>query len=167
LSYGKHVFLLQPLLVVFLKLAALDIQCVCARLQRGFNASSLNFQHFFCQVRVFEFTEDTPMADQLRAMRDTTILVSPHTSALANAVFLPPGAAVIELIQRNWVWDNLDRSFQVQTASLGDIHHWAWRATKREHIRYVNPRDAERFGGEEWANEKVRGKKVVSYKFLF
>jgi len=110
----------------------------------------------FGEVRVLEFFADTPVAEQLSAMRNTTVLVSPHTSGLANSVFLPPGAVVIELIQRNWVWDTLDQSFLAQTKAMGDIHHFAWRATKRGHVEYINPRDAVRFGGNEWAGEKVR-----------
>ncbi len=66
------------------------------------------------QVRVVEFDEGTPFVEQLRAMAATGVLVSVHTSNLANAQFLLPGRAVIELIQRNWVWHNLDRSFQAR-----------------------------------------------------
>jgi len=69
------------------------------------------------QVRVVEFDEGTPFTEQLRAMAATGVLVSVHTSNLANAQFLPPGRAVIELIQRNWVWHNLDRSFQARACS--------------------------------------------------
>ena len=107
------------------------------------------------QVRVVEFTAATPFAEQLRVMASTGVLVSVHTSALANAVFLPPGRAVVELIHRNWVWWTLDRSFQAQTTAAGDLHHYAWRATRREHVAYIDPRDEQRFGGEEWADEKV------------
>ena len=66
------------------------------------------------QVRVVEFTAATPFAEQLRTMAETGLFISVHTSNLANAQFLPPGAAVVEIIQRNWVWHNLDRSFQVR-----------------------------------------------------
>ena len=65
------------------------------------------------QVRVAEFNASTPFASQLAAMAATSVFVSVHTSNLANAQFLQPGAAVVELLQRHWVWDNLDRSFQV------------------------------------------------------
>ena len=60
-----------------------------------------------------EFTAATPFETQLRAMAETGLFISVHTSNLANAQFLQPGSAVIEIIQRNWVWHNLDRSFQV------------------------------------------------------
>jgi hypothetical protein len=109
----------------------------------------------FGDVHVEEFTETTPVATQLATMAKTSLLVSTHTSGLSNAVFLPPGAAVVELIQRNWVWPNLDLSFKVQTVALGDVHHWAWRATNRSQVAYLDARDEVRFGGEEWAGEKA------------
>lgn len=52
-------------------------------------------------IRVVEFNSSTSFADQLGTMRDTGVFVSAHTSNLANAVFLQPGSAVIEIIQ---VW---------------------------------------------------------------
>ena len=61
-----------------------------------------------------EFDEGTPFREQLAAMAATGVLVSVHTSNLANAQFLPPGRAVVELIQRNWIWHNLDKSFQAR-----------------------------------------------------
>ena len=66
------------------------------------------------QVRIVEFSEATPFEEQLAAMAATGVLVSVHTSNLANAQFLPPGRAVVELLQKNWVWQNLDRSFQAR-----------------------------------------------------
>jgi hypothetical protein len=107
-------------------------------------------------VHVVEFTADTLFKEQLEIMASTDILISTHTSALANVVFLPPGAVVLELIHRNWVWSNLDTSFKAQSDARGDLYHWAWRAVKKEHGRYINPRDEQRFGGEEWAGDKVR-----------
>lgn len=37
-------------------------------------------------------------------MRDTSVYVSVHTSNLANALFLQPGSAVIEIIQVGHMW---------------------------------------------------------------
>ncbi len=65
------------------------------------------------QVRVVEFNTSTSFHEQLQVISGTGVFISVHTSNLANAQFLPPGAAVFEIIQRNWVWENLDRSFQV------------------------------------------------------
>ncbi|KAH7622038.1 hypothetical protein Ndes2526B_g02863 [Nannochloris sp. 'desiccata'] len=105
-------------------------------------------------IRVVEFTFDTPFKDQLEIMASTDILVSTHTSALANLAFLPRGAVVLELIHKNWVWSNLDTSFKAQSDARGDLYHWAWRAVKKEHGKYINPRDEQRFGGDEWAGDK-------------
>lgn len=65
------------------------------------------------QVRVVEFNTTTSFREQLQIISETGVFISVHTSNLANAQFLCPGSAVFELIQRNWVWENLDRSFQV------------------------------------------------------
>ena len=105
-------------------------------------------------VQTMEFTSDTPVEEQLAVMASTGILVSTHTSALANSVFLPPGAAVIEILHRNWLWQGLDLSFKVHSVAVGDRHHWAWRATKPDQIEYINPRDRIRFGGDDWAGDK-------------
>jgi protein O-GlcNAc transferase len=50
-------------------------------------------------VRVVEFNSSTPFAEQLSVMQETGLYVSAHTSNLANAVFLQPGSAVVEIIQ--------------------------------------------------------------------
>ncbi len=70
------------------------------------------------KVHVVEFNSSTPFEEQLHTVAGTGVFVSVHTSNLANAPFLQPGSAVIEIIQRNWIWDNLDRSFQVRCCSM-------------------------------------------------
>ena len=65
-------------------------------------------------MRVAEFNETTSFQDQLAAVSAAGVYVSVHTSNLANAPFLRPGAAVVELLQRNWVWHGLDKSFQAR-----------------------------------------------------
>lgn len=40
----------------------------------------------------------------------------------------------------------MDESFKVQTDSMGDIHHFAWRANKANESTYLNPRDTIRYG---------------------
>ena len=56
----------------------------------------------------------------------TGALISVHTSNLANALFLPPGAAVFEILQRNWAWEgtsggstNLHNSARTDMSSTG------------------------------------------------
>ncbi|CAL5223424.1 g5938 [Coccomyxa viridis] len=106
----------------------------------------------FGQVRVVEFNASTPFEEQLEVMASTAVFVSVHTSNLANAQFLQPGSAVVELIQRNWIWHNLDKSFQVQTEVMGDIHHYAWRARFRNQTVYIDKRDGERFA--DWTSQQ-------------
>lgn len=106
----------------------------------------------YAPVQVVEFNSTTSFKKQLQIISETGVFISVHTSNLANAQFLPPGAAVIELIQRNWIWHNLDKSFQVQTEMMGDLHHYAWRARHRNQTVYIHQRDAERFGN--WTSEQ-------------
>lgn len=49
-----------------------------------------------------EFGSNTPFRQQLEATAGTGLFVSVHTSSLANTPFLPPGAAVVELIPQLW-----------------------------------------------------------------
>ncbi|PSC72084.1 EGF domain-specific O-linked N-acetylglucosamine transferase [Micractinium conductrix] len=100
----------------------------------------------FGEVRVVEFNASTPFKEQLETIAATSVLVSVHTSNLANAQFLQPGSAVFEIIQRNWFWHGLDRSFQVQTAMMGDIHHYALRCRRANETVYIQERDKHRFG---------------------
>ncbi|KAL4450135.1 hypothetical protein ABPG77_010804 [Micractinium sp. CCAP 211/92] len=100
----------------------------------------------FGEVRVVEFNASTPFREQLEVMASTTVLVSVHTSNLANSQFMQPGSAVFEIIQRNWFWHGLDKSFQVQTAMMGDIHHYALRCRHANETVYIEERDRHRFG---------------------
>ncbi|GBF94574.1 hypothetical protein Rsub_06689 [Raphidocelis subcapitata] len=105
----------------------------------------------FGAVSVVEFNASSSLHEQLLAMRGTGLFVSVHTSNLANAPFLQPGSAVVEFIPRHWSWMGLDRSFKEQTSTMGDIHHWAWRANGANESRYLRPRDAVRF--EHWSKD--------------
>jgi len=91
----------------------------------------------FGTVQTMEFNSTTPLREQLRVMSRTGLLVSSHSSQLANAQFLPPGSAVLELIHRNWLTP-VDQSFKVQTAAMGDIHHYAWRCQDKSCVRYID-----------------------------
>ena len=65
-----------------------------------------------------EFNETTSVRQQLEAISSTGVFVSVHTSNLANAQFLRPGSAVLEVIQRNWAHHDLDKSFHVRAFCL-------------------------------------------------
>lgn len=57
------------------------------------------YTHGRPQVRVVEFNASSSLKEQLETMSATGVYVSVHTSNLANAPFLQPGSAVIELLQ--------------------------------------------------------------------
>ena len=38
------------------------------------------------------------------------------------------GAMVMELLPYNWEWKGVSRIYKNITKSMGDIHHFAWRA---------------------------------------
>lgn len=97
--------------------------------------------HEFGDVKVVEYNETSSLYEQLLQMRDTGVFVSVHTSNLANAPLLQPGSAVVEIIQRNWHWNGLDTSFRDQTITMGDIHHYAWRAQRLNETFYLYDRD--------------------------
>ena len=44
-------------------------------------------------------------------------------------------------MQRNWHWNGLDTSFRDQTYMMGDIHHYCWRAQRRNETFYQFERD--------------------------
>ena len=82
-------------------------------------------------VRHFTATTLAPFPDQLQAMADTGLLLSRHGPLLANAMFLPPGAAVYELLPYNWDWQRMSELYRNLTTSVGTVHHFAWRPTDR------------------------------------
>ena len=61
-----------------------------------------------------EFNETTSFREQLETIASSGVFISVHTSNLANSQFLRPGSAVFEIIQRNWAYHGLDKSFQVR-----------------------------------------------------
>jgi len=95
----------------------------------------------FGEVKVVEYGSTSSLYEQLLQMKETGVYVSVHTSNLANSPLLQPGSAVFEIIQRNWHWNGLDTSFRDQTASMGDIHHYAWRAQRLNETFYLYERD--------------------------
>eukprot|EP01026_Neomeris_dumetosa_P004514 TRINITY_DN1120_c0_g1_i7.p1 TRINITY_DN1120_c0_g1~~TRINITY_DN1120_c0_g1_i7.p1 ORF type:complete len:345 (-),score=39.36 TRINITY_DN1120_c0_g1_i7:207-1241(-) len=119
--------------------------------RKSFNRRILNEDEFvsllkeFGDVEVIEFSFTSSFNEQLTKISQTGVFVAVHTSNLANSFFLPPGSAVIEIIQQNWGWNQMDRSFKDQTEKMGDIHHFAWRARYPNQTEYLDARDAHRF----------------------
>ena len=52
------------------------------------------------------------------------------------------GALVLELLPYNWDWKGISQIYVNLTASLGDVHHTAWRATSPRWVQYAAPDDA-------------------------
>ncbi|KAG2434032.1 hypothetical protein HXX76_007760 [Chlamydomonas incerta] len=98
------------------------------------------------ELKIVEYGSNSSLYEQLLQMRETGVYISVHTSNLANAPLLQPGSAVFEIIQRNWMWNGLDRSFKDQTHMMADIHHYAWRAKHINQTVYLNERDFYKVG---------------------
>lgn len=117
-----------------------------------------------------EYGADSTLREQLEMAAGTGLYLSVHTSNLANALWLPPGAAVVEILQRNWAWEgaqegawgaaslasqrkqltplplplpccaDIDQFFWSLTKQLGDVHHYAIRAQGLNETLHRDPR---------------------------
>lgn len=114
----------------------------------------------FGPVTVAEWSEDTPVAEQVRLVSSASVLVSVHTSALANVILLRPHSIVLELLHRNWLERRLDETFRDLSSGMGDVHHYAWRdlAGPGKGL-YLDPRDARRFGN--WTSKQCDSEECV------
>lgn len=111
-------------------------------------------------VTVAEWSEDTPVAEQVALASSASLLVSVHTSALANVILLRPRSIVLELLHRNWLERRLDETFRDLSSGMGDVHHYAWRdlAGPGKGL-YLDPRDARRFGN--WTGKQCDTEECV------
>lgn len=94
------------------------------------------------RVRPFTITNEAPFSAHVAAAARTGLLVARHGPALASAIFLPPGAAVYELLPFNWEWRHISQLYRNMTASVGDVHHFAWRPREPRWATYLSPDDA-------------------------
>jgi hypothetical protein len=105
------------------------------------------------RVRTVSVTPEAPLASHLAAASTTGLLVGRHGPLLASAsLFLPPGAAVLELLPYKWDWRDMSRLYVNMTAAARGpsrpLHHWAWRATDAKWCRYSGGEgEALRYGG--------------------
>ena len=58
-------------------------------------------KRFGVPVRMLSF-EGLTFGEQVRALHDVRLLVAPHGAGLTNLVFLPPGAALVEIFPLHW-----------------------------------------------------------------
>ena len=70
----------------------------------------------------------------------------------------PAGALVLELLPYNWEWKRISEMYYNMTRSLGDIHHFAWRATSPQWAVYNPPEDAKY---SHWTIEECSSKSVL------
>ncbi|CAD7703972.1 unnamed protein product [Ostreobium quekettii] len=108
------------------------------------------------RVRPLGLTLMAPFASQLSSMAQTGLLVVRHGPLVANAIFLPPGAAVFELIPYNCEWAGMSEMYANMTQACGDLHHFAWTARDRKWAAYASEADgryANWTSDECWAKE--------------
>ena len=94
------------------------------------------------RVRPYTVTGGAPFASFVSTMSKTGVLVARHGPLLANAAFLPPGALVLELLPYNWEWHGISEIYVNLTRSMGDVHHFAWKAGSPEWALYAEKGDA-------------------------
>lgn len=107
------------------------------------------------KVRPYSITTQAHFNSYVAAMAKTGVLVARHGPVLGSTVFLPPGAMVLELLPYNWEWRGLSQIYLNLTRSMGDIHHFAWRAMSPQWAVYADPDDAKY---SQWSIEECSSK---------
>jgi hypothetical protein len=97
-------------------------------------------------VRPYSVTPGAAFPSFVASMASTGVLVARHGPLLANALFLPPGAAVLELLPYNWEWRGISEIYLNLTRSVGSLHHFAWKANSSE-VRPGGGRGGAAIGG--------------------
>lgn len=73
-------------------------------------------------------------------------LHAPKNAALKEAQSAkrvgPVGAVVLELLPYNWEWKGISQVYHNVTTSVGDIHHFAWRAKHPRWAQYMTEDEA-------------------------
>ena len=69
------------------------------------------------------------------------------------------GAMVVELLPYNWEWKGVSRIYKNITRSMGDIHHFAWRAKHPKWAVYPSEHEA-RYA--EWTAEECASRSDLS-----
>lgn len=113
---------------------------------------------FDMRVRPYSATAGASFASFVSVMSKTGVLVSRHGPMLANAVFLPPGAVVLEMLAYNWEWKGISEVYFNATSSVGDIHHFAWRA---KHPRWAQYADEDEARYAHWTPEECSSRHCV------
>lgn len=93
-------------------------------------------------VRPYSPSASVPPASLVAVVSRTGLLIGRHAPILANALFLPPGAAVVEILPYNWDFAGLSEVYTNLTASAGAVGHVAWRAPSSDWMAYASASDA-------------------------
>jgi hypothetical protein len=100
-------------------------------------------------VRPYSPTPSVPLASLVAVMSRTGLLIGRHAPLLANAAFLPPAAAVIEILPYNWnsggrseIYRKLTASRTNNTNTKESIIHVAWHAPSGDWMRYESDEDS-------------------------
>jgi hypothetical protein len=107
------------------------------------------------RVRPYTATSMTPLRSLVSIAARSGALVGRHCSLLGLSAFLPPGAVVAELLPHNWEAGRIDETYKNITSSIGDVHHFAWRAPSVQWMRYQGEKD-ERYCN--WTAEECASK---------
>lgn len=102
-------------------------------------------------VRPYSPTASVPFSSLVSVMARTGVLVARHGPLMANALFLPPGAAVVELLPHNWVSKGRGEVYVNLTRTTAVVGHVAWFPKSAAEMEYEGAGDA-RYGN--WKAEE-------------
>eukprot|EP01025_Chloroclados_australasicus_P024931 TRINITY_DN2499_c0_g1_i1.p1 TRINITY_DN2499_c0_g1~~TRINITY_DN2499_c0_g1_i1.p1 ORF type:complete len:473 (+),score=52.21 TRINITY_DN2499_c0_g1_i1:56-1474(+) len=98
-------------------------------------------EEFGWKVRPITLSGKAPFCSHVSAMAETGVLVGRYNPLMVDAVFMPPGGVVLELLPYNWEWQNISALHYNLTRSVGDLTHIAWRAVNSQHADYKRDHD--------------------------
>lgn len=104
-------------------------------------------------------TPEASMGTHLAVAATSGVLIGRHSSVMASSIFMQPGSAVFELLPFKWEWANISMLYYNITQSMGDIHHFAWRANHYKWADYTV--------GEHWAANLSFVKEPYSHRHSF
>uniref|UniRef100_A0A7S0RGP0 Glycosyltransferase n=1 Tax=Chlamydomonas leiostraca TaxID=1034604 RepID=A0A7S0RGP0_9CHLO len=110
------------------------------------------------KARVMTLTPEASLGTHLAVAANTGVLVGRHSSAMAASLFMPPGSAVLELLPFKWEWAKVSMLYYNITQSIGDIHHFAWRANHYKWADFKNSSDRKY---HTWTSEECHARECL------
>ncbi|KAG1664777.1 hypothetical protein FOA52_013629 [Chlamydomonas sp. UWO 241] len=83
---------------------------------------------FGLEARHIVMNEADWFKHHLSVAATSAVIVGRQSPLMANTIFLTPGAMVLEILPYKWEWHRLSMLYYNLTQSIGDVHHFAWRA---------------------------------------